>query len=231
MKQKKDIFEYKPFSILKDLINNKSLKLVSSSEKKLSELQKFPACFTPSDTELFEDAMKDVKPLNHSDFSWEHKIPSIPASPKIEPEIEIQLALQDLIKGGGDFRVSDTPEYMEGSAPGVNPELVKHLHLGKFSIQASLDLHGLAVKDAEEKIHAFLWDSLNKGLRCVMIIHGRGLSSPDYPKLKEKVRLLLSSGSWSRWIIAFTSARLCDGGAGATYILLRKRPVKKKKKL
>jgi DNA-nicking Smr family endonuclease len=28
-----------------------------------------------------------------------------------------------------------------------------------------------------------------------------------------------------KWVIAFSSARSCDGGAGATYVLLRQRPL------
>jgi len=59
----------------------------------------------------------------------------------------------------------------------------------------------------------------------VMIIHGRGLSSPSEPVLKTRVFQWLQSGPWRKWVMAFASARWCDGGAGATYVLLRKRPL------
>jgi DNA-nicking Smr family endonuclease len=62
----------------------------------------------------------------------------------------------------------------------------------------------------------------------VLIVHGRGLSSPAKPILKTKVIKWLTSGPWRKWVMAFTSARWCDGGAGATYVLLRKRPVTKR---
>lgn len=233
MKTKDEAFEFKPFARLKVLIKAKKMKVGSLSEKKPSPPEQsgqLEGNHDSEDTHAFHDAMKGVKPVDHSESSWEHETPYVPPRPKLDPDVEAQLALQDLVKGGDGFRISDTPEYMEGIARGVTHELVRRLHEGDFSIQARLDLHGFTVKQAEEKVNAFLWDSLNHSYRCVTIVHGRGLSSPEYPKLKEKVRALLSSGHWSRWVIAFTSARMCDGGTGATYVLLRKKPVKKTKK-
>jgi DNA-nicking Smr family endonuclease len=67
-----------------------------------------------------------------------------------------------------------------------------------------------------------------KGKRALLIIHGRGLSSPVKPILKSKVYLWLTTSPWHKWVIAFTSARACDGGAGATYVLLRQKPLSKR---
>jgi DNA-nicking Smr family endonuclease len=64
----------------------------------------------------------------------------------------------------------------------------------------------------------------------VLIVHGRGLSSPAKPVLKTKVIEWLTCGPWRKWVIAFTSARSFDGGAGATYVLLRQRPVTRSKR-
>jgi DNA-nicking Smr family endonuclease len=229
MKNKDELFEFKPFAHFKNLMKSKKIQLSTLPEEKITPPNHGrPEVIHPvSDNELFDDAMKGVKATDHSDSHWEHKTPRISPPPKLDPDVEAQLVLQDLVKGGGEFRISDTPEYMEGISRGVSRELVRRLHQGDFSIQARLDLHGFTVKEAEEKMHAFLWDSLNRGYRCVMIVHGRGLSSPDYPKLKEKARELLSSGHWGKWIIAFTSARMCDGGTGATCVLLRKNPAKR----
>jgi DNA-nicking Smr family endonuclease len=66
------------------------------------------------------------------------------------------------------------------------------------------------------------------GKRAVLVIHGRGLSSPAKPVLKSNVYRWLTTTPWHKWVIAFTSARLCDGGAGACYILLRRKPLTKK---
>jgi DNA-nicking Smr family endonuclease len=67
-----------------------------------------------------------------------------------------------------------------------------------------------------------LKDSFRKGLRCVKIIHGRGLRSPLGPVLKTAVIKWLS-GRYRKSIIAYVTARQCDGGLGALYVLLRKK--------
>jgi DNA-nicking Smr family endonuclease len=110
----------------------------------------------------------------------------------------------------------------------VNPEIAKRLHQGDFSIQTHIDLHGLRVGEAHEAFEQFLTESLRSGKRAVLIVHGRGLSSPAEPVLKSKVKEWLTLGPWRKWVIAFTSARACDGGAGATYVLLRQRPATKR---
>lgn len=140
---------------------------------------------------------------------------------------EVRTALHSLVNSGHGFIVRHTPEYMEGRGYGVSPQLARRLHNGDFSIQAHIDLHGLGAQDAFFKVDGFLNEAVRSGFRTVLIIHGRGLSSRGQPVLKEKLRLWLSSGRWRKWVLAFTSARAEDGGAGATYVLLRKKPVSK----
>jgi DNA-nicking Smr family endonuclease len=136
--------------------------------------------------------------------------------------------LKNLIKYGAGFDVSLTPEYVEGVANGVAPEIARRLHRGDFSIQSHIDLHGLRVHEAREVFNEFLEKSIATGKRAVLIIHGRGLSSPAKPILKSKVYLWLTTSPWHKWVIAFTSARLSDGGTGAIYVLLRQKPLAKR---
>ena len=148
--------------------------------------------------------------------------------PEHNPEAEALASLHDLVKDGQGFVISDTPEYMEGIGYGVSPEIARRLHRGDFSIHAHLDLHGLGAEEAYEAFQQFLKEALLCGKSCVLIVHGRGLSSRAEPVLKNKIKEWLTSGPWRKWVIAFTSARACDGGAGATYVLLRQRPVTKR---
>jgi DNA-nicking Smr family endonuclease len=126
--------------------------------------------------------------------------------------------------------VSDTPEYMEGVGYRAPPDITQRLHRGDFAVQAHLDLHGLTVEAAWEVFDAFMKDSIMTGKSAVLIIHGRGLSSTAAPVLKTKVSQWLSSGPWRKWVVAFTSARMCDGGSGASYVLLRRRPLTKRQR-
>ena len=77
--------------------------------------------------------------------------------------------------------------------------------------QRGYDLESLARKD------------LAAATEGVRVIHGRGRHShKHHPVLKENIQRWLCTRRMSRHVIAYTSARRCDGGGGAVYVLLRK---------
>lgn len=213
---------------LSGLLKNRRPAIASEPKKKPPAESKSPA---PKDQEadLFVEAMTDVTPMQ-SDLYWQ--MPKKKRSPNAstgteDPEMK---ALKRLVEDGEGFRVADTPEYMEAAGPGADKALVRRLHQGRFAIQGHLDLHGLTRAGAEQALSQFIHKALVSGKRMVLVIHGRGLTSPGRPVLKDMVYSWLTRGPLRRHILAFTSARSCDGGAGATYVLLRKRPWTKKKK-
>ena len=140
-------------------------------------------------------------------------------------ELEALADLRDLVEGRGAFTIQYTDEYMEGIAPGVDQRLAQRLHRGDFAVQAHIDLHGQTVEEAKAVVDRFLTSAYMAGQRCVRLIHGRGLNSKDNrPVLKEQVRIWLSHGRLSRLVLAFATAPVTDGGAGAVYVLLRRAP-------
>ncbi len=178
----------------------------------------------PSDEDFFAKAMADVEPL-----AERHRVvrptPVQKARPRVveDPDTEVLAELSELVSGGGAFDITDTTEFLEGAVAGVDHRLVRQLRRGHFAFRRYLDLHGLTVAEARQEVSDFLQRALRDGERCVLIVHGRGLNSPDnVPVLKRKLVDWLSRGSFARSILAFTSARPCDGGAGALYILLRR---------
>jgi len=220
---------YKPFQNLGSLLESQAFPLASHGRQKSEQKT---GTQRPSDQSceerLFHDAMADVVPLSHGSALPEHVEGPVLKAPEQDLEAQALACLEDLIQRGEGFVVSDTAEYMEGIGYGVNPEIARRLHQGDFSIQGHLDLHGLVVEDAKDAFEQFLRESLYLNKRAVLVIHGRGLSSRKKPVLKTKVKEWLTSGLWRKWVIAFTSARSCDGGAGATYVLLRQRPATKR---
>src|SRR5262249_61119461 len=89
--------------------------------------------------------------------------------------------------------------------------------------QVQLDAHGMVSDEARAGVEAFLTEAYQHGKRCVLIVHGRGRNSKDQiPVLKSRLTTWLARGQWARLILAFTSARPYDGGAGALYVLLRR---------
>ena len=173
--------------------------------------------------------MSDVVPVA-CNLYWrlpQNMISPAPIEDAAQTDNELN-ALCLLVETGQGFEVSQTPEYMEAHGPGVQPGICRRLHSGHFAIQDHVDLHGLTVPEAEETLNAFIRKAIGEGKRAVLVVHGRGLSSPGEPVLKNCVYRWLTTGRWMRYVIALTSARGCDGGAGATYVLLRRRPQSKR---
>ena len=190
-----------------------------------------PAAHDPkADRQFFLQAMEGTRPLTGSNRE-EGKGKPAPAGPAPKSGGEEALeAMKALIAFGRGFVVADTPEYIEGTGYQVSPKMAERLHRGEFSIQAHIDLHGLGAEEARSAFEDFLRESVIRNRRSLLVIHGRGLSSQGEPILKASLTEWLTRGPWRKWVIAYSSARLCDGGAGATCILLRTRPVTKRHK-
>jgi DNA-nicking Smr family endonuclease len=177
-----------------------------------------------NEQQLFENAMSDVTPIVRDNCREKNRAPSVPSSPRSDNESEIMAKLSDLIEKGEGFVVADTPEYIEGTGYKAHPALAERLHNGGFAVEAHIDLHGFTVSDAKEAFEEFMSEAVKRGRRVVLIIHGRGLCSPKGPVIKEKVEEWLTRGNWRKWLLAYASARACEGGTGATYVLLRRYP-------
>lgn len=179
-----------------------------------------------NDEVYFQSAMEGVKPLSDQN----KKSVSIPSKdlrppyPAPDDSTEGMLHLRRLVEGNLEMDISFTDEYIEGAVPGLSPKIMRTLKRGKFPIQGDLDLHGLTQQEAELKIRDFLIRSHRQGLRCVLVVHGRGLNSPDsFPVLKERIPVWLNRGPARKIVLAFATARSYDGGTGAIYVLLRTR--------
>lgn len=107
-------------------------------------------------------------------------------------------------------------------SPGVQLRLMKRLRRGHLPWQQGLDLHGYSIDDARTELVRFVRDSVAAGLRCVLVMHGKSFTQAGQPALiKSHVN------DWLRQlpeVVAFCSAQPQDGGAGALYVLLRRKP-------
>jgi DNA-nicking Smr family endonuclease len=229
MKPRKSSLTFRSFQDLKGLLETKSLSFPDWHGSHLADHE--DKLNSESGEELFRKAMEGVTPISRDNYVERIFQIELPEGPKNKDDVETLKKLTDLVKYGEGFNISDTPEYIEGTGYHVHPSVARRLHRGDFSIQAYIDLHGLRVDDAKEVFDKFLKWAVTTGKRGVLVVHGRGLSSPSEPVLKKKFIEWLTHGLWRKWIIAYSSARLCDGGAGATYVLLRKRPISKRFKI
>ena len=103
--------------------------------------------------------------------------------------------------------------------PGLGTDVLAGLRRGRWVVQAELDLHRLTTHEAHEALAAFLSDARYSGMRCVRVIHGKGLTSPNRePVLKGKVRRWLARVDD---VLAYCEAPRHAGGSGAVVVLLR----------
>lgn len=203
---------YKPFIGLKDFIEKNRINTVDAGlvDENLS----------------FSEAMKGVREIDRSNIkaNGKHSVRKISRLHKGELEEQLKKVLED----DYIFNTFDLPEYMEGSVEDISPMVMEKLRNGEFSIQKTLDLHGYNKMEAQMLFEEFIRDAVKSQLNCVRVIHGRGLKSQDTPILKQSLTQWIIRAMNRKWVLAFASCKMCDGGPGATYILLKKRPIKKK---
>ncbi|MFP8834467.1 Smr/MutS family protein [Hydrogenophaga sp. XSHU_21] len=112
-----------------------------------------------------------------------------------------------------------TDEMLSYRRPGLGPDVVRKLREGRWAIQGAIDLHGLRTDEAREALGRFVRESHQHGLRCLRVVHGKGLGSPGRtPVLKGRVLRWLVQ---KKEVMAFVQARPAEGGAGALVVLLR----------
>jgi DNA-nicking Smr family endonuclease len=177
------------------------------------------------DTDTFLDAMKDVKKVDHRKQRLHRRAAHEVQAATAATETRL---MDETLKEDHPFNVVNLPEYMEGYVEGVSPLVMEKLRNGEFSVQKILDLHGLSAHDAYEAFHIFMEDAVHSQIRCIKVIHGRGLKSKRGPVLKEKLKGWIVRAMHRKWVVAFAGSKMSAGGPGATTILLRTRADKKR---
>lgn len=171
------------------------------------------------DHQLFEMAMADVSPIDRGRTA--RKLRKGPRKSNGTPVLPEQ-PLLDFMSSEGEIESRYHPDYVEGGSRQWDRRLLRKLRQGGFSVQESLDLHGLNQLEARESLDHFLRSAAGRGLYCVRIVHGKGLNSPNNEAvLRKRVPEWLSHRRNAAYVIAFASATYRDGGSGATYVLLR----------
>lgn len=182
-------------------------------------MKKKPPSVSADEKELFRDAMRDVRPLEVEEKVQEER--PRPAPRARQRELDEQQVLEDMLSDPIDLTDVETGEELLFSRNGVQPAMIKKLRRGQFAIEAELDLHRMTSDEARLATSTFLKMAYQSGKRCIRIIHGKGLGSPNkLPVLKTKVNHWLKQRDE---VLAFCSAPPADGGTGAVYVLLRAR--------
>ena len=170
---------------------------------------------------LFVRAAGAVKPLREQ--RRVQLAPEQPAPIPFQQQLDNQRVLQEAISDEFDAStLLDVDDALSFRRPGIGTDVTRKLRKGHWSIQRELDLHGLRREDAREALAAFVREAIKQGVRCVRVVHGKGLGSPGkMPVLKGKVQGWLIQ---KNEVLAFVQARGDEGGAGALVVLLQPSP-------
>lgn len=159
-------------------------------------------------TPLGEGASRDVPP-QHPDRSGAKVIRRRPAD--------------DAMSVRADFDVRYSDLFIRGRSKDLSARTARELEEGRFAVHSHVDLHGMVLEDAMARVDDFIADSQRRGERCVLVVTGKGNNSPGHRGvLRQSIPDWLARGPSARRVLAFASARPCDGGSGALYVLLRK---------
>jgi len=171
-----------------------------------------------SDDEEFARAVADVRPLKASRRTAPSKSPA--------PPVPVQSLLDERAALAESIERPLTPEEALESGEelvylreGLSRVALRRLRRGHWVVQAGLDLHGMNRIEAAEHVARFLHDAVQRGLRCVRIVHGKGLGSINRePVLKHKLRRWLAIRDE---VLAYCQAPAHEGGSGAVLVLLK----------
>lgn len=167
---------------------------------------------------LFELAVGPVRPLPDSQRVHHPRTPVEPLP--IQRQRDEQMVMREALSDEFDVEtLLHTDEHLSYRRPGLGDDVMRKLREGHWSIQRQIDLHGLRTDQARNALGQFIRDCHQGGLRCVRVVHGKGLGSPGrMPVLKGRVQRWLVQ---KNEVLAFVQARPAEGGAGALVVLLR----------
>jgi len=97
----------------------------------------------------------------------------------------------------------------------------QRLKRGQVTIESRLDLHGRTQTEAHDALERFLKTSSMRGLRCVLIVTGKGFDGQGV--LRQMVPRWLAEESNRNSVITYCPAHPRHGGDGALYVLIRRR--------
>lgn len=146
------------------------------------------------------------------------RLPPPPAHPR-QRELDEKRALAEAMSDEVDIEsLLLTDDGLGFRRPGINLDVLTRLRRGQWAIQGQLDLHGLRRDEAREALATFVRQAVQRGQRCLRVVHGKGNGSPGrQPVLKSKVQRWLAQRPE---VIAFAQASGPQGGAGALIVLL-----------
>lgn len=168
---------------------------------------------TEQDAALFREAVGAVTPL-----AEQNRIP--PPSPSTQTRVRQTSSHATIADTLSDFSNGESPDSFLRN--GLSRLTLRKLRRGTFALEDTLDLHGYQTDAARRLLQEFLHEAHRLQLRCVLVIHGKGMNSRG----GEAVLRVLTRNWLAQHpqVLAFCEAEANLGGSGAVMILLKTKP-------
>jgi DNA-nicking Smr family endonuclease len=157
---------------------------------------------TPAEVDLWRRAMAEAEPLGET-----------PAATKPVP------IPKALVRAP---QVTHAAAALDPQRPiGIDRRSWLRLKRGQVTVEQTIDLHGLTQEQAHERLGRLLAEAQQSGLRCLLVVTGKGLAHGGV--LRHMVPRWLNEGPNRERVLAFAPAQPKHGGAGALYLLIRRK--------
>jgi len=164
----------------------------------------------PEDSELFRSTVGEVKPLADQNRT-------MPQNRKRKPVAHDPVPVSAIPDTFSDHGAEEAPaEYLKN---GLSRMVLRKLRRGYWPVQDSLDLHGNKRDAARKSLQEFLQEAIRREMRCVLVIHGKGMNSKEGEAVLRKL-----ARHWLTQhprVLGYSDAALGQGGSGAALVLLK----------
>lgn len=161
------------------------------------EMQK---CIPISSNKVIAKQIKKIEINNHDELSKNNNY-----------DITVKTTINN------DFKLK------KNTTQGLDANSDKKLRTGNYPIDLTIDFHGLTLDQAFDSFIYNIENSYNQGLRCLLVITGKGNRTPfGRVSIKESIEKWIKIEKISNKIIKYVDANVKHGGSGSLYVLLKK---------
>lgn len=160
------------------------------------------------ETALWRRAMHDVRPRRRAHAASVPEAKPLAPDPPAEPQTLSPPSLP--------------PAPSAAIGTGLDHRSAQRLKRGELAIEGRLDLHGMTQEEAHDALNRFVARMHGDGRRVVLIITGKGARDGE-GILRRAVPRWLAEPRCRPLVVATSEAQPRHGGAGALYILLRRK--------
>jgi len=171
------------------------------------------------DESSFADEMEflGVKPMSESSGESEEHLPGL--KPEIQKRSRAETDQEMFLDALGSVKKVFKDEWPEDAGQKAVPRRMRQVERGRLTPEDEIDLHGMTIEEATDKVSLFLQRAVLNGFKTVRIVTGKGLHSNDGPVLRAVVEKILTHQRDQ--VVEWGAAPRRMGGEGALIVFLR----------